>query len=163
MRSWIQRTSVLLAGMSLCATAGCLAGARVELAAAESIGSLADGLETAVAEYHEEVETADDNRESALVSALVDRLKKDIADEQAVSAHRQQFVAAMSKVRHDRSVERQRYDAARDHIAALRETAAGLQRIAIESISLQDEVRRYLLDLVDPQSQAPAASLAPQS
>lgn len=160
MRSWLQKSVVALVGVSLCAAAGCLAGARVELAAADSIGSLADGLATAVTEYHDEVETADDRREFALVSALVDRLRKDIADDQAVNAHRAQFIEAMKNVRQDRSVERQRYDAARDHVESLRETAAGLQRIAIESMSLQDELRRYLLDLVDQQVQASPGTAA---
>jgi hypothetical protein len=136
--------AALLAALS---AGGCGGDAGVELAAAQTVESLAESLALAVGEYHQEVQTGDDQRESAVVAALITRVKQDAADEATTAAHAAAFTEAMARIRQDRGVEWERYRAALDNVGALGEVAAGLRRLAIESMSLQDEARRYLLEL----------------
>jgi len=135
--------------------AGCGGDARVELSAAQSIDSVAAGLELAIHEYHGETEAADDRREDAVVAAFVSRVQAAAGDETATVRSAEEFTAALRKVRADRRVEWQRQSAALDNLTVLREIAAGLRRLAIDSLTLSDEVRRYLGTLVKPP--APAA------
>lgn len=136
--------AAILAAM---AAGGCGGDAGVELAAAQTIESLADSLSAAVAEYHQEVQAGDDQRESAVVAALIARVRQDAEDESATAAHAADFTEAMGRLRADRAVEWERYRAALDNLGGFREVAAGLRRVAIESMSLEDEARRYLLEL----------------
>lgn len=136
--------AAILAAM---AAGGCGGDAGVELAAAQTIESLADSLSAAVAEYHQEVQAGDDQRESAVVAALIARVRQVAEDESATEAHAADFTEAMGRIRADRAVEWERYRAALDNLGGLKEVAAGLRRVAIESMSLEDEARRYLLEL----------------
>ena len=136
--------AAILAAM---AAGGCGGDAGVELAAAQTIESLADSLSAAVGEYHQEVQAGDDQRESAVVAALIVRVRQDAEDESATAAHGADFTEAMGRIRADRAVEWERYRAALDNLGGLKEVAAGLRRVAIESMSLEDEARRYLLEL----------------
>ncbi|HEY3245923.1 MAG TPA: hypothetical protein VGM03_21485, partial [Phycisphaerae bacterium] len=58
------------------------------------------------------------------------------------------FTAALRKVRGDRRVEWQRHTDALDNVVVLREITGGLRQLAIDSLTLSDEVRRYLQTLV---------------
>jgi hypothetical protein len=150
---------LLLAVMAVMpGAAGCDGDARVELAAAETLVAAADRMETVVAEYHGEVSRLDDTRESAVVSALVSRLQADAANTEAVAAHRADFEAALRKIRADREVEWARRAATLDNVGVVREVAAGLQRMGIESLTLQDEMRRYLSSWIEARQKAKAAT-----
>lgn len=143
------RSSYLLIRAAMAAAlpvfAGCGADARVELAAADVIRSAADQMATAVNEYHGEVCQGDDMREAELIAAFVARVRmEDPTNSEAVEQHTQQFKDALAKTRADRGVEWQRMTAACDNIDTLREVADGLQRMGISSLTLQDDLRRYL-------------------
>jgi hypothetical protein len=47
------------------------------------------------------------------------------------------------------------------NVAVLREVAGGLQKLALESLSLRDEVRRYLDTWIQNQRRAAAGTTAP--
>jgi hypothetical protein len=142
-----RRTALTVRGIllaaALCANAGCGGDARVELAAADSITAIGSELARAVEEYHAEISQLDDDRERAAVRAFVDRLRHDMSDEQKTKDHEEALLTALVRVRNDRETEWKRFSASLDNVAALRETAAGLRRVAIESLSLEDETRRY--------------------
>ncbi len=145
-----QRRPLLLwrvASVCMLAASGCAAGARTELAAADAIDRLCESLSGAVAEYHVDMAEFDDSREAAAARALGERLRQDATNEAAAEADIEAFLAAMAHLRADRSVDQVRFSASTENIATLREVAAGLRRLAIDSMSLDDEMRRYLLDL----------------
>lgn len=139
----------LLCVGSVCAIlgSGCAMGARTELAAADAIDRVAESLAEAVGEYHGDLTKYDDSREEAVTKALAARLREDATDDAASRADIEAFLAAMVRLRTDRSAAQARLAAAMEHIAALREVASGLRRLAVESMSLDDEMRRYLLDV----------------
>ncbi len=140
---WAWMVLVLPAG-------GCGGGdAGMELAAGDAALAIADQLQTAVGEYHAEVSKADDGREHAVVAAFVQRVQADHADQSRVTTHVGEFEAALGKIRQDRELEQQRRAAAMDNVAALRELAGGMQKLALESLTLSDEMRRYLAGWVE--------------
>ncbi len=128
---------------------GCAGDARVELAAADSIELLAANLATTLTEYHTGLERSDDARERAAVFALVERLRADMADEDKTEAHTNDFLHALDRLHADRRIEWQRFIASMDNLSVLRETANGLRRLAIESLSLEDEAQRYFGELIE--------------
>ncbi len=132
-------------------TAGCGGDARVELAAADAIEAIAAQMCVALQEYHQEVEAYDDSREAQAIAAFVARLKADGSDEQKTAADVADFADAMSRLRADRRVEWQRRAAAMENVSLLEEIRQDLQRLAIESLTLRDEARRYLSELVATQ------------
>lgn len=137
-------------GLALCLMlAGCGGDARIELSAATAIDQLAGGLQTALEEYHQEVIAGDDRREDAVVGAFVERIRQDHEDDEATGRHVTQFREALHRLREDRSVEWERYQASADNAAALVEVTEGLRRSALESITLSDEARRYVQYLID--------------
>jgi hypothetical protein len=147
-RFWMANPAVWK--LALCLMfAGCGGDARVELSAAMAIDRLAGGLRTALEEYHQEVMTGDDRREDAVIGAFVERVRQDHGDEEATSLHVTQFREALRRLREDRGVEWERYQASADNVAALVEVTEGLRRTATESITLSDEARRYVQYLVD--------------
>lgn len=141
--------------------AGCGGDARVELSAADALGAVAGQMERTIGEYHAEVAAYDDARESGVVAAFVSRVRRDAADEAAMSAHAVEFEAALRKIRGDREVEWSRRSAAMDNVAALREVSRGLQKLAIQSLSLQDEMKRYLQGWIDLRRQQEAREIRP--
>jgi len=143
---WLGGTALVLGVAML---AGCGGDARVELAAAESIQSVAAQIEVALAEYRAEIEAADDGRERAAIDAFVARVQRDAQDQQSVEAHADQFAQALQKLGRDRRTEWSRHHAAMDNVALLREMAGGLQRLAIDSLTLKDETQRYILALIE--------------
>jgi hypothetical protein len=128
---------------------GCGGDARLELASSDALLAIADQMATTIEEYHGEVSNFDDVRESVVLDALVARLKTDIEDESAVESHVSAFKSAMVKIRADRGVEWDRRSAGLDNVSLLREVAGGLQKLAMESLVLQDEMRRYLTDWLE--------------
>jgi len=115
----------------------------VQLAAADSLDAFAHGLTAVMAEYHAEVERLDDEREHQVVAAFIARVRADAADDAKISAHADAFLTAMKHLRADRQVQWHRHAATAENLGLLRETAEGLRRIAMESLSLHDETRRY--------------------
>jgi len=123
---------------------GCGGDAQLELAAADTLLAVADQMELTVGEYHDEVSRHDDSRESAVVSAFVARVRADVSDEAALDSHAADFAEALRRIRVDRRTEWARRSRAMDNVSVVREVARGLQRLAIESLTLKDEMRRYL-------------------
>lgn len=143
LRSAREVVSTAVVGLS-CLCAGCGGDAGLELAATDVLLAVADQMEVTVGEYHDEVSRYDDSRESAVTSAFVARVQKDAGDSSAMASHVAEFEAALRKIRADRETEWGRRTAAMDNVGVLREVARGLQRLALESLTLRDEVRRYL-------------------
>ncbi|GJM23591.1 MAG: hypothetical protein DHS20C16_00060 [Phycisphaerae bacterium] len=139
---------------------GCSLDARVDLAAASAMDTLAGSMEGVVNEYHTEIDRADDAAEVAVVDAFVGRIRRDVTDEVAVESHSEKFRLAMKRVRDDRAVEMNRYRAALDNVDVVREVARGLRRLATESMSFEDDARRYLFSLLES---AQASSATPAS
>ena len=146
------RHAVVAACLLLLATTGCGGDARVELSAATAIEQVAASIAGAMEEYHREVTAADDRREEAVVRALVERIRRDHQDEKATDAHVADFHQAMQHLRQDRDTEWRRYVAASDNLSVLTEITSGLRRLAVESMTLSDEVRRYLRNVIDARS-----------
>jgi hypothetical protein len=159
MRSRWRRLMVVAWGLAICGAAGC-GDARLELAAADALTAAADRMETVVAEYHGDVVRLDDSREQAVVEAFVQRVKANPTDEQVVAGHEAAFRSALSMIREDRAVEWRRHAAAAENAAAVREVADGLQRMGLESVSLQDEMRRYLSGWIEARRQSVASKAA---
>lgn len=139
----------LLASSILVAQLGCGGDARVELAAGDALGAIAEQLETTVNEYHTEVSAGDDGREAAVAAAFVDRVLSAGDDRTQIQTHTQEFLAALTKIRKDREVEWDRRNAARDNLRLLREVGRDLQKLAVQSMTLNDELRRYLTGWVE--------------
>lgn len=123
---------------------GCGGDAGLDLSAADALMAVSDQMATAIREYHREVCAYDTQRESQLVDAFVARLQQSIHDDQSRAADTHEFKQALAKVRADRDIEHARRQAAMDNIEVYREIARGLRKLALESLGLQDEVRRYL-------------------
>lgn len=138
---------VLAAGLA--ALSGCAMGGRVELAAADSIESVASELAQAMNEYQRDIGQLDDERERAVVMALIARVRRDAADDEQVNAHVLAYEEAAARVRADREAARVRRSLVEEHVDSLREVAAGLRRLGIESMSLEDETKRYLRDVIE--------------
>jgi hypothetical protein len=101
-------------------------------------------MELALSEYHEEVSLADDTRESSVVSAFLARVIADKENDSVLESHAADLEAALHKIRVDREAEWGRRTAAMENVGVLREVAAGLQRLGVERMTLEDEARRYL-------------------
>ena len=136
---------------------GCGGDARVELSAADALTAVAAQMRVALDEYHAEVETADDARESAVTRAFVERVRQDAADAARLDQHALAFEEALRRVRADRRTEWQRRTAAQSQVEAVLEVARGLRRIGIEGLTLQDEVKRYLGTLLERRSDEAAS------
>ncbi len=141
--------------------AGCGGDAGVELAASDALVAVADQVQATVEEYHHDVSRYDDTRESATVAAFVTRVQSDRDDPAAMETHVNEFQAALRRIRDDRETEWERRSAAMSNVAVLREVAGGLQKLALESLSLRDEVRRYVDTWIQNQRRAAAGTTAP--
>ena len=153
-RGSVRRAAVTTAFAASVLVAGCGGDAGLELAAADALLSGADQMEATVAEYHGEVWRFDDWRESAVVSSFIARVQADVGDASALESHVGDFEAALGKIRADRETEWVRWAAGMDNVGVLREVANGLQKLAIESLALKDEVRRYLKGWIEARGQA---------
>jgi len=141
---------LLIAALAATATtAGCGGDAGMELAASDALVAVADQMQVTMREYHEEVTRYDDTRESAAIAAFITRVQANPTDAEAMAADAGEFESALRKIRADRETEWERRAAVADNVAVLREVAGGLQKLAIESLSLRDEMRRYLESWID--------------
>lgn len=130
-------------------SSGCAGGdARVEMAAADALDALAEELHGVVQEYHADLSAADDARQGDMVAALVFRLRTDCGDDDASARHAADFSASLERLQQDRKVAQQRRGVAGENLLLLRDTADGLRRVGVASLSLEDEMKRYLIDLI---------------
>ena len=128
---------------------GCTGQGHLSLTTADTLMLLADGLERSHLEYHDELERADDDREDALIEAFIVRVTQQSDASGSAEDHAQAFRGAMRRVRDDRRSEWQRHAATLDNLAVLHDMARDLRRLGIESLSLDDEARRYLGALIE--------------
>jgi hypothetical protein len=142
---WLTILAILVGGCLM----GCTGTATTALSAGDALDRLADQMGTAIDEYHEEVAAGDDSRESEVSAAFVSRVIKNANNAGELKNDQAQFLAALSKIRSDRETEWDRRNAAKDNVAALREVSKGLRRVALDSLSLNDEMRRYLTGWYD--------------
>jgi hypothetical protein len=149
------RLTILLA---MVAVGGCGGDARVDLSAADGIRAAARQMELTLHEYHDEVARYDTSREDAVIGAFVSRVKTDGQNDAALTGHVADFRATLDKIRKDRDTEYQRQAAAADNVAVLREMSRGLERLGIESLTLQDEMKRYLTSWLDARRRADASA-----
>lgn len=159
LRGW----SIALVSMTLGASAvaislvGCATGdATVELSAADALEAATRQVRTAVEEYHADVAAGDDSREAAVIAAFVRRVQAHGDDPDAVERDAADFAAALSRIRSDREVAAARRGIALDNVATIEDVAAGLRRIAVASLSLNDELQRYATRWIDAKKEADA-------
>ena len=133
---------------------GCAGGARVELTAADSVEMLGASMTQTLAEYQADLARLDDERQRAAVQAFIERVRTDIADETATQFHAEAFRQAMQRLDADRRTAWERHAASLDNVATLHEIAAGLRRLALDSMSLDDDVRRYFGEVMDRRQEA---------
>lgn len=134
-------------------TCGCAGNARVELSAADSVEMLGASMTQALAEYHTDLGRLDEERQRAVVQAFIERVRTDIADETATQSHAVEFEEALQRLEADRQAAWERYTASLENVAALQEIAAGLRRLAMDSMSLDDEVKRYFGEVMQRREQ----------
>jgi len=156
-------TLALVASVVAILLPGCGGDARVELAAADALDVAASEFRVTLNEYHRDLAATDDMREANVVAAFVRRIRTDAADEAKSDVHAEQFATALARIRADRAVAAQRYAAGVSQADAVVEVARGLRRIGIESLTLQDEMRRYLSSYIDAMKRAKAAAAAGQT
>ena len=149
-RTSIHRVAVILAcRMTLGGfIGGCGGDARVELAAADSMETLGASMAQTLSEYHADLARVDDERQRAAIQAFIDRVRADVSDEAATDTHADAFQKALERLDTDRRAAWERYTASSDNVATLHEIAQDLRRLALNSMSLDDEVRRYFGDVM---------------
>jgi hypothetical protein len=103
---------------------------------------------TTIDEYRHDLEQLDDQRRNAAVEAFVVRVRRDHQDNEALAAHTAAFTTALDRIEADRKTAAERRQAAVENLETLGEIADSLRRLAIESMSLDDEARRYLTGLM---------------
>lgn len=135
-------------------TAGCAGNARVELTAADSVEMLGASMTQTLAEYHADLARFDEERQRAAVQAFIERVRMDVTDEAATDAHAEAFRQALQHLDADRQAGWERYTASLDNVATLHEIAEGLRRLALDSMSLDDDVRRYFGEVMDRRKEA---------
>lgn len=144
--------------MPLSCVAGCWNVSALAVSSAGAVDEVAAQMRVAVDEYHAEIARSDDLRESAAIDAFAERLKRDASDDAAAAAHTATFKAAMDRLRDDRAVETQRHSATLENLEVLAEVNDGLRQTALDSLTLQDEVQRYVGDLIEAHKAAMAAN-----
>ncbi len=130
-------------------TGGCAGNARVELTAADSVEMLGASMTQTLAEYHADLARFDEERQRAAMQAFIERVRMDVADEAATNAHAEAFRQALQHLDADRQAAWERYTASLDNVATLREIAQGLRRLALDTMSLDDEVKRYFGEVME--------------
>jgi len=143
--------------MAAAPPAGCVGHAQVELAAADAVEAVASETTRALDEYDHELRAADAERQRRVIAAFVERTRQDHANEEAMAGHETMVAAALEAIEADREAARQRRTRAGDNVAVLHETASGLRRFGVESLRLDDEMRRYVESLIEARKRAVAA------
>jgi hypothetical protein len=145
----------LLAIFLLSMAGGCGGDAQLMLAGADAIEVIAGQQQQAIDEYHAELQSLDDDREAAVVDAFIVRIERDVpGDPSSGDAHAAAFRQALAKIRADRDVEYARHGAASDNTGELCKIAEGLRQVALESLTFQDELRRYVTGLIEARRRA---------
>lgn len=135
-------------------TGGCAGDARVELTAADSVEALGASMSQTLAEYHADLARFDEERQRVAVQAFIERVRTDVTDEAATDAHAEAFRQALQHLDADRRAAWERYTVSLDNVATLREIAQGLRRLALDSMSLDDDVRRYFGEVMERRKEA---------
>ena len=139
---------------------GCVGHGPVELAAADAIDSLAGETQKALNEYDGELRESDASRGRQIASAFAARAKRDHASDEQMAQHEAAFDAALDRLWADRETAIRRHDRASANVALLRETAAGLRKMGMESLRLEDEARRYVESLLAARARSASMSQA---
>jgi uncharacterized protein YycO len=155
--------NLLMVGWSASVPAGCGGDARVDLAAADALDLAAGEIRAALAEYNAEVDRADRARQAAAVRAFVERITGDVDNPDAVDMHTAAFTEALAALWADQHAEWQRYGHALGNVEAVEEIAAGLRRMGIATLTVKDDVRRYLGSLIEAGRQTRSASPGDES
>lgn len=143
--------TVLRLGFTVAAmtwSCGCAVHARVQLSAADALEALAGALQQSAVEYHGEIRTADDMRRREVINAFVRRVRSDHKDENRIERHVAEFNGALERIHLDVQLELTRHAATLQNVRTVTEIAQDLRRLAVESMSLDDEMRRYVTDLL---------------
>jgi len=133
------------------------------LTTADALNAVAGQMAGTIDEYHRDVSLQDDTRESAVVSAFIVRVRNNANNQPQIEKDASDFQASLHKIRQDRDTEWSRRTNAMDNVRVLREVSRGLQKLAIQSLSLQDEMRRYLSSWIDARQRADAAIKSEQT
>ena len=153
-RGAARRWPAALLAAVVVAVAGCGGDARVELAAADALEHITVQLRLAVQEYNAEIERSDAARREAALDAFVRRVRgADVAEEE-VARHTEAFGEALALLAADQREEWRRYGVTLGNVEAVDEVARGLRQVGIETLSVQDDVRRYLGSLVEARRRA---------
>ncbi|MEE9296611.1 MAG: hypothetical protein V3W34_16830 [Phycisphaerae bacterium] len=134
---------------------GCVVGAGAQLAAADSLDALVQNLDQAAGEYHSEVRTADAARRQSAVAAFVTRIRNSQSDEDAAERDVAEFIQALDRLLQDGDVETVRYNAVADNLQIITEIADGLRRLAGMSLTVQNQTRQRLHDLLSGTTRQP--------
>lgn len=141
--------TIYLLFVTILPLAGC-GDARMELAAADAMPQIAEQIDLAIHEYHALIEARYADREAAVFQAFTARVARDREAGPAVlDQHAVELGKALARIRADRETELARLAASRDNVETLRQMATAMRGVALESISLRDEVRRYLTGWID--------------
>ena len=130
--------------MTTTAFGGCASSPRVQLSAADSLDLLASSLVSSINEFKVDLEQLDRQRRKAIVDAFVTRVRTDHENPYALESHTVAFTDALNRLEADRQTACDRRQTALDNVGTLQEIADSLRRIAVESMNLDDEARRYL-------------------
>lgn len=140
--------------------AGCVGHAQVELAAADAIDALAAETQKALDEYDRDLDETDVVRGRELAEAFVARTRRDIENDEEMARHEAAFSAALDRLWQDRETAIRRHGRAGANVTTLKETAAGLRRMGVDALGLEDEARRYVESLLEARARIAAESNA---
>jgi enamine deaminase RidA (YjgF/YER057c/UK114 family) len=144
---WI--VAALLACGFCVGVSGCGGDAGLEMRTADVMHSGTAAARQALDEFQADLEAADDAKESMLILNFTQLVLQDIDDQPKVSQHIADFGAALAKLRRMREASRRRYQAAIESLDTMDEVATDLHKFAVDSLTMEDETRRYFTGWVE--------------
>lgn len=126
-----------------------LGSAHVDIGAAQAVSGVADQLDTSIQEYHGDIKESDSSTKAEAIGAFVERLVRHNGDETKMKDDASIFAEALAKIDADAETERDRYSKAKDNVNLLRNLASRLNQFAVNSMTFNDEYRRYLSGMWD--------------
>jgi len=135
---------------------GCATG-RVNLAAADAVEMLSGDVALAIAEYQEDLDACDAIKLRELVEAYTNRIRH-VETDAEIGGHQVQFLTALERVEADQKVAQSRKQKAENNLETMREIAAGLRRMGIESLKLDSEAQTYVEGLIEAAQKQKAES-----
>jgi len=138
------RLAITAASLAL---SGCAAGAKVDLAAADTIDLAVANLQRSLDESRVDLDASDETRESEVTQAFIARVQS-ATTPQETDRHAAEFAAALAKIRADRDVSRLRHSLSLETLDALRETSAALRHVALQSLAIDKEASRQIESLL---------------